>query len=178
MTSKQIAVFFTVVLTSLLLSPGRLAKAEHALEGKIAPPIKLRTVNGQSFDLRNVKAEVIVLDFWATWCGPCRMGLPLLQEFEDWAQQNEKPVAVLTINLREKRDDVKAYWEKEKFKMAVLMDTSGRVAKQYSVRGIPQTVVIHRGRIARVHVGYSPAMAELLKAEVEKLIGQQDEDRQ
>lgn len=163
-TSLVVAVFV------LVLSGNQSVQADHPTEGKLAPPIQLKTVDGQQFTLKQVEAQVIVLDFWATWCGPCRMGLPLLQQFYDWARENKQPVAVLTINLREKPQDVRAYWKKENFDMPVLMDTDGHVGQSYGIRGIPHTVVIHKGRIAHVHVGYSPAMAEMLKAEVEKLL--------
>lgn len=147
------------------------ARGEHPMEGKPAPAINLKTLDGQPFSLGGVKTEVVVLDFWATWCPPCRKGLPLLQQFHDWAKENKKSVSVYTINLQEDAKKVRSFWESQGLTMPVVMDTDGRAAGAYGVTGIPQTVVIHRKKIASVHVGYSPQLAEILKAETEQLLG-------
>ncbi len=147
----------------------------HPMEGRKAPPINLKDLNGKQLQTGQIKADVIVLDFWATWCPPCRKGLPLLQQFQNWAKQNKKSVAVLTVNLRETPQKVRKYWKEQKFNMPVLMDRQGDTAKAYGVQGIPQTVIIHQGQIVRVHVGYSPNMANMLKAEVEELLAKSND---
>ena len=160
----------TVALTILFVSASLAIAGSHPMEGKQAPPIKLKTLKGKFIHLARVKADVIVLDFWATWCPPCRQGLPLLQEFENWAKQEKKSVAVFAVNLKEKPHVVKRFWEEQGFNMTVLMDTAGKSAKAYGVRGIPQTVIIHRGKIEQVHVGFSPNMVQTLKAQTEALL--------
>lgn len=142
----------------------------HPLEGRPAPKIHAKTLDGKPFDLSKVKASVIVLDFWATWCPPCRKGLPLLQRYEDWAQKNKKSVAVFAVNLREKEGKIRAFWKKQGYRMPVLIDADGQIGQSYGVTGIPQTVVIHNGKIITVHVGYSPGMADMLKSQTEQLL--------
>ena len=146
------------------------APAGHPAQDQDAPPIELKTFDGQPFKLEDVEASVVVLDFWATWCPPCRRGLPLLQKFHEWAESNGKSVAVYTVNLQETPQKAREYWEQEGFTMPVLMDTQGAVAQAYQVQGIPQTVVIHNGKIVRVHVGFSPDLAESLQDEAERLL--------
>ena len=170
---KPYTTFLTVIL-SLMLLVGSEWAAAHPLEGRPAPPIRARTLDGKSFDLSWVKKDVIVLDFWATWCPPCRKGLPLLQQYQDWAKEHKKSAIAFAINLREDRKKVSAYWKKEGFTMPVVMDTDGRIGQTYGVRGIPQTVVIHKGKIVTVHVGYSPGMTEMLKLQTEKLLEESD----
>jgi len=167
--SKRYISLYPIITILVMTIFSTLAPA-HPLEGQTAPPIKAQTLDGKPFDLARVNEEMVVLDFWATWCPPCRKGLPLLQQFYDWARQNKKPVAVLTINLKEQHGKVRSYWNKEKFTMPVVMDINGRIAQSYAVRGIPQTVVIHRGKVVQVHVGYSPSMTDLLKSTTKKLL--------
>lgn len=166
---------FLPVIVSLAFTIACDSTTAHPLDGRPAPPIRAQTLDGKPFDLKKVDASVIVLDFWATWCPPCRKGLPLLQQYQDWATQNNKPVAVLTVNLREDKGKVAAYWKREGFTMPVVMDTDGRIGHSYRVSGIPQTVVIHKGKVVTVHVGYSPGMANMLKSQTEQLLKNSDD---
>ncbi len=145
---------------------------EVTLEGQEAPQIELKTLDGQAFTLSEVKAKVVVLDFWATWCPPCREGLPKLQSVYDWAAAEKKDVAIYTVNLQELPQQVRDFWTKGKFTMPVIMDADGETAEAYGVQSIPQTFVISGGKVAHVHVGYDPAMADTLKAQIEALLAQ------
>ena len=163
-----------LLIALLVIQP---ALASHPMEGQPAPAVRLKTLDGRVADLSKLKDKIIVLDFWATWCPPCRKGLPLLQQFQDWAKTNKKPVAVFAVNLREANRKVKNYWKDQGFNMSVLMDTKGQTAKAYRVSGIPHTAIIHNGKIASVHVGYSPDMAQTLQSEVEQLLGTSTDSR-
>jgi thiol-disulfide isomerase/thioredoxin/polyisoprenoid-binding protein YceI len=142
----------------------------HPLEGQKAPPVVLKTLDGKAFDLATVKADVIVFDFWATWCPPCRRGLPELQKVHEWAVKNKKSVAIYTINLQEPADQVGQFWTAGKFTMPVLMDSNGAVAQAYHVEGIPQTVIISAGKVERVHEGLIPDLAKSLQTDIDALL--------
>ncbi|HEX7010051.1 MAG TPA: TlpA disulfide reductase family protein, partial [Phycisphaeraceae bacterium] len=144
----------------------------HPLENQPVPPIELPTLQGQPFRLADVKAGVVVLDFWATWCPPCREGLPHIQAIHDWAKREGLSVAVYAVNVGETEREVQAFWNEQGYTMPVLMDQQTKVAGAYGVQGIPQTVVIADGKVQHVHVGYNPAMENQLKSEIQSLLSQ------
>jgi peroxiredoxin len=141
------------------------APAASELEGKPAPNFKLEGLDGKSISLADLKGKVIVLDFWATWCGPCRLSLPHLDKL--YQAQKEKGLQVFALDQQEGKDEVEAFVKKTGLTVPVLLDSEGKVGNQYGVTGIPQTVVIGKdGKIARIFVGFDPdsSPAELEKA--------------
>ena len=70
--------------------------------GDPAPDFALQTTDGATVSLADLKGKVVVLDFWATWCKPCMMGLPLLDTFSKWAKESGKPIAVYAVNVMER----------------------------------------------------------------------------
>ena len=125
-----------------------------SLEGKPAPAFSLQTVQGKDMDLAKDKGNVVVLDFWATWCGPCRVSLPHLNELSENKELAEKGLKVYAVNLREDKDTAKGYADQNKLTFAIPLDLKGAVAEKYLVQGIPTTVVVGRdGKIAKVLVG-------------------------
>lgn len=145
----------------------------QSLQGEEAPKVALSGLDGQTIRLfEDVEDRVVVLDFWATWCGPCRQSLPVLQRFYEWAKQNKKPVAVFAVNVRENPSQVRQYLQSANLRLPVLLDRDGFATDAYRVKGIPQTVVVSRGKVAHVHVGFSPTLDETLKSEVEKLLSE------
>ncbi|MEZ6190885.1 MAG: TlpA disulfide reductase family protein [Phycisphaerales bacterium] len=150
------------------------SNAPHPLTGKPTPELKLPDIDGNEHDIAvdDADAKVIVLDFWATWCGPCVAALPELQEVYDWAKAEGKSVAIYAVNQGETVDEVKQFWADKGLSIPVLMDENFTSAQSYQVNGIPQTVVICGGKVQQVHVGYGPGMAGRLKAEIETLLAE------
>jgi peroxiredoxin/outer membrane lipoprotein-sorting protein len=133
----------------------------QALVGQAAPPFVLPNLAGEKLDLATLKGKVVVLDFWATWCGPCVRGLPGVAELAK--SQKEADVEVFAVNLREDAETITEFLTKQKLEIPVLMDAEGAVAQTYRVSGIPQTVIIDRAGVVRfVEVGLMPK-EELLK---------------
>jgi thiol-disulfide isomerase/thioredoxin len=139
-----------------------------SLEGKKAPDFALQTLDGQDVKLADLKGNVVVLDFWATWCGPCVAAMPHLQELSNNTELKEKGLRVFAVNLREGEDKVKPFIESNQYTLTVPMDREGSVAQSYKVQGIPTQVVIGRnGMIHKVFVGDG---GEKLNAAVEQAL--------
>ena len=136
------------------------------LIGKPAPDFELATADGGKFKLSDQKGQsVVILDFWATWCGPCVQAMPVIDGVAQ--AYEEKGVKLVAVNLRESLDEVKAFMEKHKLALAVAMDSDGSTAMRYKANSIPQTVIVGKdGVVAQVFVGLSPN----LKGQLEKVL--------
>jgi peroxiredoxin len=139
----------------------------HPLQGQAAPDFELTDLEGKAVKLADhAGKEVVILDFWATWCGPCIKAMPIIDgvahAFKD------KGVVLYAVNLREGPDKIKAFLEQRKLSTHVLLDPKGEVGDKYQVEGIPQTVVIGKdGKVAKVFVGLLPDLKQRLTAELE-----------
>jgi thiol-disulfide isomerase/thioredoxin len=147
---------------------GRLTGTESPLVGQPAFSFKLDLLDGSKFHLADHKGRVVVLEFWATWCGPCLQSMPLIdgvvREFAD------QRVELLAVNLEEQPEQVKSMLERHKLKIPVALDRDGVVAAKYAVTAIPQTVVIDRdGKVARLFVGGGKKTADSLRKAIQEL---------
>ncbi|MDG2201305.1 MAG: TlpA disulfide reductase family protein [Phycisphaerales bacterium] len=153
------------------------AEPEPQAAGELAPDFTLPQYAGEEVTLSKLRGKIVVLDFWATWCGPCRKGLPLLQQFADWAGENTDDVVVYAVNVWERGKNAEEinqmvgnFWAKNKYTIPTLISMNDAVTRAYGISGIPVTVVIGKdGKIAKTHRGFSPNMLDQLKADVEKI---------
>ena len=122
--------------------------------GDAAPDFKLNDLNGKEVTLASLKGKVVMLDFWATWCGPCKAAMPTIQKLHD--EYRDKGVVILGVNTwEEKPDAAKDYIAKKKFTYGCLLK-GDELAKAYGISGIPTLVVIGKdGTIAEIEVGLS-----------------------
>ena len=130
-------------------------EAPHVLLGKPAPAVSVPLLDGGQLNLADHKGkDVIIIDFWATWCAPCIVGLPLIDEIaKKYADQN---VVFYAVNVGETPEEIKAFVEKQGFGMKVAMDLDSKVHDAYSVEYLPQTLIIDKsGIVHAVHVGIS-----------------------
>lgn len=135
--------------------------------GQPAPAFKLPDLNGNQVSLEQFKGKVVLLDFWATWCGPCRMSMPQLERLQ---AQFPSDLALLAINLQEPRDEVNSYVKQQNLHSRVLLDEEGEVGRVYRSSAIPMQVLIDKaGVIRHVQMGFSPRMGDLLREKVEQL---------
>lgn len=124
-----------------------------ALEGRPAPTFRLESFDAKKVALADLKGSVVVLDFWASWCGPCRMSLPHLDKL--YKEQKDKGVKFFAVNLREEKGGIGLFVQQSKLSVPILMDSDGKVADSYGVEGIPTTVVIAKdGKVRKVFVGF------------------------
>jgi thiol-disulfide isomerase/thioredoxin len=154
---------------------GRDAQEETSpLVGKPAPDINLALAEKGKFQLKDHRDKnVVMIDFWATWCGPCVMELPILTEVAD--SYKDKGVVFYAINLRETTDKIKKFQEDKKLKFTVALDTDGAIGDRYQVQGIPTLVLVDKkGVVQSVHIGYNPGIKAELKKELDALLAGKD----
>ena len=151
--------------------PGGGAGMESELVGKPAPDFELETLDGRRFRLSEQRKKIVVVDFWATWCGPCRQTLPELVRAVD--KYRDRDVVLLTVNLQETPEAIKAMMALQGLKMPVGLDHNGAVAEKYAAVAIPQTVIIDgNGNVARLFVGGGPQyFDELSQARWKRPVG-------
>jgi thiol-disulfide isomerase/thioredoxin len=135
-------------------------------------------MDGGAIDLEELRGKVVVLDFWATWCPPCRKALPRLHEVARWVREEALPVEIVTINVWEVTDpaqdtpdkrleNVRAFWTRNEYSLPVAMDYTDATAMAYGVRGIPATFVLRSDLV--VH-GQPRADVETLKASIREAL--------
>ncbi len=156
-----------------LFGEGESDEEVHPLVGNPAPSLKLDVLAGGHVDLKDLKDKVVILDFWATWCGPCVRALPTITKV---AKQFEpQGVAFYAVNIKEEPGDITAFLKEHELKISVALDKTGGVAGAYGVEGIPQTVIVGKdGRVQVVHVGASPDLEAKLTQEVAALVAGKD----
>ncbi len=139
-----------------------------------APQFDLPIVNSpeRASLQRHAGKDIVVLDFWATWCYPCVQAMPVIASVAE--QYRGRGVVVYAVNQAESADEVSAFIGKHGLgKMTVAMDANQTVAQAYGVRGIPTTVVIDKqGIIRNVHVGYSTNLGAELRGELDSLLAE------
>jgi len=120
--------------------------------GSQAPEFELQAADGTMVRLDDYLGEVVLLNFWATWCAPCRTEMPLLQStFDSLSNQG---FVVLGIDFAEPADLVASFGDEFGLSFPLLLDPGGKIQQQYKVRGYPTTVVLDReGRIQSYHIG-------------------------
>ena len=145
--------------------------AAHQLVGSEAGAVQLPLLAGGEFDLAGARGNIIVLDFWATWCGPCVKAIP---EYLDVISGfDSRRVQFVGINQSESAQVIAGFLKRRDWKLNVALDQDGRVGASYGVTGIPHTVVVDgEGKIAWVHTGYTPNGAAALKQVIEGLLAE------
>ncbi len=144
------------------------------LAGKPAPTFSLDLLGGGTFNLADHKGkDIVVLDFWATWCPPCRMLLPVMVDVTN--KYKDKGVVFVAVNLSEKPETVQAYREKLGKTFNVALDKDQAVAEKYHVESIPQSVIVGKdGTIESVHLGFGPDSDKTIAKELDALLAAKD----
>jgi thiol-disulfide isomerase/thioredoxin len=125
-----------------------LAAGAHAYQlrpwdgSRAAPPFSLTDLDGKSWDLAALQGRAALLNFWATWCEPCREEMPSLETLA--RRHRADPVVVLTVNYRETEAGIRRFFERVPLSLPVLLDRDGSVTRAWTPRVFPTTVSIDR----------------------------------
>jgi len=117
-----------------------------------AEDFTLKTLKGGTVSLKDYRGRLIFLNFWATWCGPCRAEMPSMQRL--WEEFKEEDFVILAINIQEESKLVSSFMNERGLSFPVLLDEKGKVARSYGIRGIPTTFFLNpEGEIIGKAVG-------------------------
>lgn len=107
-----------------------------------APNFIIKDLNGNAISLENYRGKVVFLNFWATWCPPCRAEMPSMEKL--YAQFKNEDFAILAVDLQEGAGKVRAFKEQFKLNFPILLDSDGSVSTAYGVMSIPTTYLVDR----------------------------------
>jgi cytochrome c biogenesis protein CcmG/thiol:disulfide interchange protein DsbE len=149
---RRVGYHITTFLVILgLLFPGKTATASERLfeamgmaklPGRPTTDFTLPNLEGKQVSLRQYLGKMVFLNFWATWCIPCREEMPAMEQLHQTF--HSQGLVILAVNLKERPEQVKAFFDQHRLSFAALLDTSGSVFRDYQVMGLPTTYLISR----------------------------------
>jgi peroxiredoxin len=171
MKTRYVAIKY--MLVSLLLALPLPAIALNVAVGDVAPAVELPNLptDGATTSLASLRGKVVYLDFWASWCGPCRLSLPMMNVVRN--ELKDRGFEVLAINVDAFEADALAFLKELPVDYPVLSDVDSTSPSTYGVLGMPTAFLIDRqGVITAIHQGFRKGDAAKIRAEVEKLLAQ------
>ena len=143
--------------------------ASSGLTGKTAPDFALKSSNGENLRLSEYRGDVVMVNFWATWCGPCRQEMPLLDEL--YSRYQRVGFSLLGVNIDDNSSKAMDMVSELGVSFPVLFDSRKEVSKLYEVEAMPVTVLIDReGTVRYVHHGYKPGYEDKYLDQIRSLL--------
>lgn len=133
--------------------------------GKPAPVFDLPSTTTPNLRLADLKGRVVLVDFWASWCAPCKQSFPWMNDMQ--AKYGPKGLTIIGVNVDRKREDADRFLAGTPAKFAVAYDTTGKVAQSYQPQGMPTSFLIGADGVVRnVHVGFREGDRDELEREL------------
>ena len=146
---KWLNIFF--ITLTLTITTVQSAELKRWKSGD-TPRLKLQDTQGKTHDLVTYKGKVVIVNFWATWCVPCRQEMPSMQRLRD--KLADKPFEILAVDLAESEETVNTFLKKIGVKFPALIDKDGKAAKEWKVIGFPSSFIIDsKGKVYYSLVG-------------------------
>lgn len=139
------------------------------VEKSAAPDFTLKSASGENVKLSELRGQVVMINFWASWCGPCRQEMPLL----DGLHERYSPMGftLLGVNVEKDSSKAQALLRDLGVSFPILFDTENSVSEDYNVVAMPSTVIVDRdGNVRYVHHGYKPGDENVYQDVIRKVI--------
>lgn len=145
------------------------AAPSMAAEPAAAPDFALKSDTGKNMRLRELRGQVVMLNFWATWCGPCREEMPKLQQL--YRQYQKTGFTLLGVNIDDNSANAVEMAKEIGVSFPLLFDKDKQVSKLYKVDAMPSTVLIDRdGKLRYLHRGYKPGYETTYQTQIRELL--------
>jgi thiol-disulfide isomerase/thioredoxin len=142
-----------------------------ASTSKPTPNVAVHTADGVTVRLADYKGKVVLIDFWASWCPPCKTSFPALDML--YRAYQAKGLEVLAVNLDERRQDADTFLDAHPHRLTVLYDPKGVSPQAFGVKGMPSSFLIDRaGNIRFTHMGYSGNVDDSYRQEIAQLLSE------
>ena len=143
--------------------------ASGSLTGRTAPDFALKSSTGENLRLSEYRGDVVMINFWATWCGPCRQEMPLLDELH--SRYERVGFSLLGVNIDDDAGKAMNMVSELGVTFPVLFDHRKEVSKMYEVDAMPTTVILDReGTVRHIHYGYKPGYEEKYLDQIRSLL--------
>ncbi len=154
----------------LLLWTGLSLQALAAQPGDPAPALELPQLNGEKeIRLTDFKGKIVYVDFWASWCGPCRQSLPLYEALKKRIPADR--FQILAVNLDEERKDAENFLKHHPVSYTVLFDPTGSSARDWSVLAMPSSYLVDsHGRLAYIYIGFEASHIRKIEHDINTLL--------
>ncbi len=160
---------FMMTLYSMILLAVQLTSASAESITGPAPDFTLKNTAGQAVQLKSLQGEVVMLNFWASWCGPCRQEMPLLDEL--YHQYKALGFTILGINVEEDPAKARELLQQVPVNFPVLFDSTNTITERYRIVAMPSTILIDRsGNMRFLHLGYQPGYELEYQDQIRQLI--------
>lgn len=139
-------------------------------KGKLAPDFSLKSMSGENIRLSEMRGKVVMINFWATWCAPCRKEMPLLNAL--YNKHKNSGFVLLGVNIDNSPKNGEKMAKKLGINFPILFDNSKKVSETYKVSAMPFTIILDKsGKISQIHKGYLPGYEKKYDAQISKLLG-------
>ncbi|HYA37816.1 MAG TPA: TlpA disulfide reductase family protein [Candidatus Methylomirabilis sp.] len=158
-------------LVACLLSPGATTLASEIASGQPAPGFTLKSQSGRNLSLREYRGQVVMINFWATWCGPCRQEMPALNAL--YEKYRSAGFMLFGVNVDAESTSAAQMAGKLKVSYPILFDADKKASALYRVNTMPMTVLVDRdGMIRYVQPGYRDGYADKYQSQIREMLRQ------
>lgn len=157
-------------LLPVLFVAGFTSRADAGMPKEL-PALTLHTLDGKTLTTADLKGKVVLLDFWASWCIPCRKSFPEVERLSKDFEQ--KGLTVIAVSVDEQRKNAESFLSQFPHSMTIALDDKGTAAQAFDLQGMPSSLIVDRtGHIRYTHMGYTDKTIAQFRTEIAQLLAE------